>query len=186
MIEKDDASLYAKAANKDRIAFEQLYDRYEKLVYSFAYRITKDTTLSEEIIQDVFMKLWNGTNLYDEKKGKFSSWLLTITRNKAIDEIRKRQRHTHEKVIEKDSLVVDEASTEQKIEQKEQREKIQQAMLNLKIEQQQIIELFYFKGLSQQKIADQCEIPLGTVKGRIRIALKHLKNMLGKEGRDIT
>lgn len=69
MIEKDDASLYAKAANKDRIAFEQLYDRYEKLVYSFAYRITKDTTLSEEIIQDVFMKLWNGTNLYDEKKG---------------------------------------------------------------------------------------------------------------------
>ncbi|TXC89769.1 sigma-70 family RNA polymerase sigma factor [Metabacillus litoralis] len=182
MIQNDDASLYNKAINKDRIAFEILYDRYEKLLYSFAYRLTNDASLTEEVVQDVFLKLWNGTNVYDESKGKLSSWLLTITRNKAIDEIRKRKRHTHEEIIDKDSLVQDEDSVEDKIEWNEQKINIQRAMNSLKEDQQQIINLFYFKGLSQQKIANQCELPLGTVKGRIRIALKHLRKMLAQEG----
>ncbi|WP_226670123.1 RNA polymerase sigma factor [Metabacillus litoralis] len=185
MIQNDDASLYSKAMNKDRMAFETLYDRYEKLLYSFAYRLTNDPSLTEEVIQDVFLKLWNGTNVYEENKGKFSSWLLTVTRNKAIDEIRKRKRHTHEEMIDKDALVQDEDSVEEKVEWNEQKNKIKQAMSKLKDDQQQIIHLFYFKGLSQQHIADQCELPLGTVKGRIRIALKHLRKMLDMERRDI-
>ena len=182
MIEKDDASLYAKVKNKDRIAFETLYDRYEKLLYSFAFRYTNDSALTEEVIQDVFLKLWNGTNEYDGSKGKFSSWLLTITRNKAIDEIRKRKRHTHDEMLEKDLLDQDEALVEETAEWNEQKSILKRAMDSLKAEQQQIIDLFYFKGLSQQKIADQCELPLGTVKGRIRIALKHLRKVVEQEG----
>lgn len=182
MIEKDDASLYVRVRNKDRIAFETLYDRYEKLLYSFAFRFTNDSALTEEVIQDVFLKLWNGTNEYDVSKGKFSSWLLTITRNRAIDEIRKRKRHTHEDIIEKDAIVQDEVSVEEKVEWNEQKSILHRAMSSLKDEQQQIIDLFYFKGLSQRKISDQCDIPLGTVKGRIRIALKHLRKMLEQKG----
>ncbi|APH06114.1 RNA polymerase sigma factor [Bacillus weihaiensis] len=182
MIEKDDAVLYVETINKDRVAFEALYDRYERLIYSFAYKMTNDSALTEEIVQDVFLKLWNGTNVYDEKKGKFSSWLLTITRNKAIDEIRKRKRHTHEEIIDKDALTQQGKTVEEKAEWNEQKQVIQKAVNQLKIDQQQIIDLFYFKGLSQQKIADQCELPLGTVKGRIRMALNHLRKMLDKEG----
>lgn len=182
MIEKDDAALYARVRNKDRIAFETLYDRYEKLLYSFAFQFTNESALTEEVIQDVFLKLWNGTSEYDVNKGKFSSWLLTVTRNKAIDETRKRKRHTYEDILEKDSLVQDEASVEEKVEWSEQKSRIHRAMSRLNNDQQQVIDLFYFKGLNQQKISDQCEIPLGTVKGRIRIALKHLRKILNQEG----
>ncbi|MFC0272152.1 RNA polymerase sigma factor [Metabacillus herbersteinensis] len=183
MLEKDDALLYEEVMIKDRVAFEALYDRYEKLLFSFAYRMAKDATVAEEVVQDVFMKLWNGSNLYDPSKGKFSSWLLTITRNKVIDEIRKRGRHDAVDIMEKDGLVQDGKSVEEKIEWAEQKEVIRKAMSQLKEDQQHIIELFYFKGLSQQKISDQCDLPLGTVKGRIRIALKHLRKMLDQEGR---
>ncbi|REB05632.1 sigma-70 family RNA polymerase sigma factor [Sporosarcina sp. BI001-red] len=178
----DDGTLYALAAAKDRSAFELLYDRYEKLIFSFAYRLTQDREIAEEVVQDVFVKLWNGTTTYKEEKGSFSSWLLTVTRNKAIDEIRRLKRHDHEPMIEKDSLIEQPGSVENTVEWGEQRNSIRNAVLELKQEQQEIIELFYFKGLSQQKIADQCKLPLGTVKGRIRLALKHLKGFIAQEG----
>lgn len=178
----DDAELYQKIRTQDRDAFERLYDRFEKLVFSFAYRVTSDRTISEEVTQDVFLKLWNGQAVYQENKGKFSSWLLTMTRNKAIDELRRVKRHAHEEMLEKDALVEEVASTELEVEWKEKREEIQQAVSTLSSDQQEIVELFYFKGYSQQKIATECDLPLGTVKGRIRLALKHLKGSIGQEG----
>ncbi|MBD7908080.1 RNA polymerase sigma factor [Sporosarcina gallistercoris] len=178
----DDGTLYALAAAKDRSAFEILYDRYEKLIFSFAYRITQDREIAEEVVQDVFVKLWNGTTTYQEQKGSFSSWLLTVTRNKAFDEIRRLKRHDHEPMLEKDALIEQLGDVEKTVEWSEQRNAIRNAVLELKQEQQEIIDLFYFKGLSQQKIADQCELPLGTVKGRIRLALKHLKGFIAQEG----
>ncbi|MBD7984849.1 sigma-70 family RNA polymerase sigma factor [Sporosarcina sp. Sa2YVA2] len=178
----DDTILYEKTAMQDRAAFETLYDRYEKLVYSFAFRLTNDRTIAEEVTQDVFLKLWNGAASYTDEKGKFSSWLLTMTRNKAIDEIRRLKRHDHEEMIEKDSLIEQPGSTEAQVEWNEKRSDVHTAIRELKAEQQEIIELFYFKGLSQQKIADHCKLPLGTVKGRIRLALKHLKGLIGQEG----
>lgn len=178
----DDAQLYQQAASHNRNAFETLYDRYEKLVFSFAYRLTSNRTIAEEVTQDVFLKLWNGSTRYTEDKGKFSSWLLTVTRNKSIDELRKSNRHSHEPMLDKDALIEQPGSTEETLEWKEQQQSIQHAIGELRVEQQEIIELFYFKGLSQQKIAEHCDLPLGTVKGRIRLALKHLKGLIGKEG----
>lgn len=178
----DDGALYALAAIRDRSAFETLYDRYEKLIFSFAYRLTKDREMAEEVVQDVFIKLWNGTTTYQEDKGSFSSWLLTVTRNKAIDEIRRLKRHDHELMIEKDALLEQPGSVEGTLERSEQQVALRNAVGGLNTDQQEIIELFYFKGLSQQKIADHCELPLGTVKGRIRLALKHLKGLITQEG----
>ncbi|WP_432353015.1 RNA polymerase sigma factor [Sporosarcina sp. A2] len=182
MKQTDDGTLYALAAAKDRSAFETLYDRYEKLVFSFAYRLTRDREIAEEVVQDVFVKLWNGTTTYQEHKGSFSSWLLTVTRNKAIDEIRRLKRHDHEPMIEKDLLIEQAISVEGAAEWNEERSAIRNAVKELKMDQQEIIELFYFKGFSQQKIADHCKLPLGTVKGRIRLALKHLKGFIAQEG----
>lgn len=182
MTRPDDVELYEKILTQDRQAFETLYDRYEKLVFSFAHRLAGDRTISEEVTQDVFLKLWNGTSVYQKDKGKFSSWLLTVTRNKVIDELRRLKRHDHEPMLEKDALIEQAGSTELQVEWKEKREEIREAILELSLDQQEIIELFYFKGYSQQKIADQCKLPLGTVKGRIRLALKHLKGLIGQEG----
>lgn len=177
-----DVQLYDKIIAHDRESFEQLYDRYEKLVYSFAFRMTSNRMIAEEVTQDVFLKLWNGVNIYSEDKGKFSSWLLTITRNKSIDEIRKSKRHTYEPMLDKDALIEEAVSTEVAAEWNERREVIRTAIAELRAEQREIIDLFYFKGFSQTKIAEHCELPLGTVKGRIRLALKHLKGLIGQEG----
>lgn len=182
MTRLDDIQLYRQAIAHDRQSFEQLYDRYEKLVFSFAYRMTNNQTMAEEITQDVFLKMWNGTNQYAENKGKFSSWLLTVTRNKSIDAMRKAKRHSHEQILDKDSLTEQAVSTEVEAEWNERRETIQTAIAELRAEQREIIDLFYFKGFSQSKIAEHCKLPLGTVKGRIRLALKHLKVTIGQEG----
>lgn len=178
----NDVTLYEKVVSQDRHAFETLYDRYEKLVFSFAYRLTGNRTIAEEVTQDIFLKLWHGTSVYQEDKGKFSSWLLTITRNKAIDEIRRLKRHDHEPMLEKDALLEEAGSTELEVEWKERRGEIRNAIAELSVDQQEVIEFFYFKGYSQQKIADHCKLPLGTVKGRIRLALKHLKELIEQEG----
>ena len=178
----DDVQLYRKTVAHDRQAFEQLYDRYEKLVFSFAFRMTGNRTMAEEVTQDVFLKLWNGTNHYDENKGKFSSWLLTVTRNKSIDELRKSKQYAYEPMLDKDALTEEAASTEMTAEWNERREVIRTAVAELRAEQREIIDLFYFKGFSQSKIAEHCKLPLGTVKGRIRLALKHLKGIIGQEG----
>lgn len=182
MTGQDDVNLYEKIITQDRYAFEILYDRYEKLVFSFAYRLTKDRTIAEEVTQDIFLKLWHGTSIYQEDKGKFSSWLLTITRNKAIDEIRRLKRHDHEPMLEKDALKEGADSTELEVEWKEKREELRTAITSLSKDQQEVIELFYFQGYSQQKISDNCNLPLGTVKGRIRLALKHLNGLIDQEG----
>ncbi|MGD6818096.1 RNA polymerase sigma factor [Metabacillus sp. 113a] len=183
MVEKNDAELYERLAAKDKQAFETLYDRYEKLLFSFAYKITKDHGLAEEVMQDVFVKLWNGTHAFDSKKGKFSSWLLTITRNKAIDMIRKYAKHEHYELQDKDALISDEKPVDIMAEWNEEKEGIRKAVANLNPDQQKVIDLFYFKGFSQQNISEKCGIPLGTVKGRIRLALKHLRETMEKGGR---
>lgn len=178
----DDGTLYERAASKDRQAFELLYDRYEKLVFSFSCRLAGDREIAEEVLQDVFLKIWRGTAVYRTDKGSFSSWLLTVTRNRTIDELRRLKRHDHEPMLDKDALLEQDGSTEQKAEWHEQQTEIREAVLELKPDQREIIELFYFKGLSQQRIADHCGLPLGTVKGRIRLALKKMRGFMTREG----
>jgi RNA polymerase sigma factor (sigma-70 family) len=180
-----DIELYARLQTKDKRALELLYERYEKLLFSFAYRMTGRRDLSEEIVQDVFLKLWTKPGMYDNTKGKFSSWILTVTRYAAIDCLRKKDEN-HSELEDRDALKSSDPSVEEVTEWKEKRKEIREAINQLADEQQQIVELFYFKGFSQQKIADTIQIPLGTVKGRIRLALKHLHKTIGdiKEGRD--
>lgn len=180
-----DIELYARLQGQDKRALELLYERYEKLLFSFAYRMTGRRDLSEEIVQDVFLKLWTKPGMYDDTKGKFSSWILTVTRYAAIDCIRKKDEN-HMELEDRDTLKSSEPSVEEVTEWNEKRREIRTAINQLADEQQQIVELFYFKGLSQQKIADTFQIPLGTVKGRIRLALKHLQKSIGgiKEGRE--
>lgn len=172
-----DVELFNRVQAQDEHALEQLYDRYEKLLFSFSFRMTNNKFLAEEVVQDVFTKIWSKQRNFDESKGKFSSWLLTVTRNATIDMLRKKKETPYE-IDERDALHDSAPSTEDQIEWKERNEEIREAVTHLPSEQQHIIELFYFKGMSQAKIAEACNIPLGTVKGRVRLALKHLRDIL--------
>ncbi|WP_059105891.1 RNA polymerase sigma factor [Shouchella shacheensis] len=174
-----DEELYQRILNQNRQALEQLYERYEKILFSFIFRFTKDKGLAEEVMQDVFIKLWKGQTSYDPSRGKFSSWLLTIARNKAIDAIRKAKRTETAPLYEQDTDRVDTETVEGTIEQKEEQDTVRTAVRELPAEQQYVVKLFYFEGQSQTKIAQQSDLPLGTVKGRLRLALKRLRKQLG-------
>ncbi|PPA68867.1 RNA polymerase sigma factor [Jeotgalibacillus proteolyticus] len=182
MTEPRDLDLYQNLVNGDKKALEALYDRYEKLVYSFAYRMTKDPELAEEVVQEVFIKLWNPHSPYSSEKGKFSSWLLTMTRNTALDFLRKQANKPTVEYEERDSPQEAADSPGELLEVKEQSQLVRRAVQRLKKDQKQIIELFYFQGLTHEKIAVRTGLPLGTVKGRIRLALKHLRTHINEEG----
>ena len=181
--ELKDIDLYEKILNqKDSSALHSLYQKYEKLIYSFSYKMTQDREIAEEVIQEVFLKLWKKHSPYDSTKGKFSSWLLTMTRNSCLDALRKRKKHESVEYIEKDSLEISHETPSDLLEWKEKGSAIRDCISLLKGDQQKIVELFYFKGLTQQSIADTSDLPLGTVKGRIRLALKHLHTCLKGKG----
>ncbi|NJP38074.1 RNA polymerase sigma factor [Alkalicoccus luteus] len=181
---QEDAALYERLKKQDKQAMEELYDKYAKLLFSFAYKMVQDRSAAEEIVQEVMIKLWRGKGVYHTDKGRFSSWLLTITRNTAIDYIRKHTRAASEEVHTEAETVDEGPGVDDLVEWKQRRETIKEAMQKLKSEQRVIIELFYFKGYSHKRIADSAGIPLGTVKGRIRLALKHLKQELYEERGD--
>ncbi|MFC7370106.1 RNA polymerase sigma factor [Fictibacillus iocasae] len=177
-----DLELYERIQQDDREALEILYDRYEKLLYSFSYKMLQQKELAEDAVQEVFIKIWRKKGLYSQEKGKFSSWMLTVARNACIDLLRKRK--IPEMELDQETFQpASEDNVERTVEWKEEREQLLSAVSSLSEEQRHIVDLFYFKGTSQQKISDLCGVPLGTVKGRIRLALQHLRKKYS-EGRD--
>lgn len=176
-----DLELYERVRQKDKEALEILYDRYERILYAFVLQLTKNRDLAEEAMQEVFIKLWRGGGIYDESKGKFRSWLFTMSRHVAIDLIRKRKPDLQLDESYAEAIPSESPSVETEVEWQEERAQIETAMATLPAEQQQVVRLMYFQGLSQQKIADACGIPLGTVKGRIRLALRQLRKQLSHE-----
>ncbi|NMH72005.1 RNA polymerase sigma factor [Bacillus sp. RO2] len=177
-MQNKDSLLYERIRKKDKTALEELYDRYEKILYSFLLKITNDHEIAEEAMQDVFIKIWQGTGIYDESKGKFRSWLFTIARNKALDIIRKQQRTQSAPLEDVEPFLQSNDSTEKETEWKEEQIVIREAVSTLSDDQRKMVHYMYFKGYTQQKIAELTGIPLGTVKGRIRLALKKLKPLL--------
>jgi RNA polymerase sigma factor (sigma-70 family) len=178
MRQSSDADLYEQIRSKNKEALEVLYDRYERILFSFLFKMTEDHGLAEEAMQEVFLKIWKGTGEYDESKGKFTSWLFTMARNSAIDIIRKKKAKQSVPLDEIELLVSEDKSVEEKAEWHEEKARVQEAISQLSDEQSGMIQLMYFKGYTQQKISEDYDIPLGTVKSRIRLALKNLKKSL--------
>lgn len=174
MEKSTDTYLYMQISKQDKAALEQLYDRYEKILFSFLYKMLEDRELAEEALQEVFIKIWCGKGVYDESKGKFTSWLFRMAQNTAIDLIRKRKKPSAP-IEEAGHMASHDLPVDQQAEWQEKKAEIETAVQHLSIEQQKMIDLFYFKGHTHETIADMCDIPLGTVKSRIRLALKKLK-----------
>jgi RNA polymerase sigma-70 factor (ECF subfamily) len=167
-------------------ALEQLYDRYSTLVFSVSLRVLHDAQLAEDVVQEVFLRLWRQPASFDPGRGRFISWLMSVTRNRALDELRRvSRRGRSEDQEEGESSPLDSVATTDRMddpalgaELREQREAVRMAMTRLPPEQRRAIELAYFSGLSQTEISDVTGDPLGTVKTRIRLGMRKLREAL--------
>lgn len=182
----DDVQLMQQIRQKDPDALEKLYDRYEQMVYSFAYRIVKDSMAAEEVMQELFMRIWKNAEQYDSAKGKLSTWMFTVTRNIALDQLRKNNTRPPQQSADAEELQQlrdTGAMTEDMVEMLVAGEQIREALLELSRDQQQVMDLIYYQGLTQQEVAYHVAVPLGTVKSRVRLAMRQLQKRLVHWGR---
>jgi RNA polymerase sigma-70 factor (ECF subfamily) len=173
----------------DTAALEALYSRYARVVFSFAVRIVGDGPTAEEVLQEAFVRTWTQAGTFRTLRGNFASWLLSITHNLAIDELRRRQRRP-QRADAGDSgdalfgLVDEAANVEEAAETTVLRDRVAVALATLPPAQRTAIELAYFSGLSQREIAAHLDEPLGTIKTRLRLGMHKLKDALAAEGAD--
>ncbi len=175
-----DAALVHLLLQNDVSAFEKLYDKYSRVVYSLVLRIVQQSGPAEEVVQDVFLQVWRNSAQYDENRGPFFPWLITLARNRALDSLRlksERQRRLENQTEELFSVVVA-PQYEKELDEKRRAERIRSLVSALKPEQKRAIELAYFQGLSHSEIAAELKEPLGTVKSWIRNGLMRLKEGL--------
>lgn len=179
----------ARIAYRDMRAFEILYDRYETLVYSTALRVTGDTHLAEDISQETFLRLWRSPQLYVPERGRLGTWLLSATRNRAIDHVRTRGRRQKREVTtegpRKEPAAGDTADPALAAQLSDVRRTVRAALQALPAEQRQTIELAYYGGHTQQEIAGLLKHPLGTIKTRIRLGMQKLRKGLATEVKEL-
>lgn len=167
-------------------ALEALYDRYARAVFSFAVRIVRDGQIAEEVLQEAFMRSWQQSGRFELNRGNYASWLLSITHNLAIDELRRSQRRPQKAdMVDITDVLRSEVDTtvniEEAAEATELRGRIKEAMSRLPESQRRVIELAYFEGLSQREVAAFLNEPLGTIKTRMRLGMQKLKELLAEQ-----
>lgn len=163
-------------------ALGELYDRYNRLVYSLAIKIVGDNKVAEDIIQEVFLSVWNKANTYRVDEAKVRTWLTSITRNRAIDELRKQRIRPEHYSVGWDEVSYRSFDTptnpEETTEINLQRDRVQNAINQLPEEQRQALTLSYFYGMSHSEISEKLNEPLGTIKTRIRLGMQKLRDHL--------
>lgn len=171
-------------------ALEILYDRYSRPVFSFALRILEDHAVAEDLLQEVFLRAWRQARKFSEGRGTFITWLLSITHNMAIDEIR-RQNRRPKRADSADPVLLLTNMTDEALSVEDQalfgsvRESVAQAMASLPKAQRTAIELAYFRGMTQREIAELQGEPLGTIKTRMRLAIRKLREYLENQEVDL-
>ncbi len=179
--QEQDLALMKAIAQGERSALSQLYDRYSSLLMAIAVRMLKSQQRAEDLLHDVFLEAWRQAKGYDPNRGSVRAWLCMRMRSRALDRLRADGRA---KVVLSDSentTTAEEASIEPAQEQSFDRQAVRKALATLAPEQQKVLELGYFGGLSSSEIARELNLPLGTVKSRVARAL-HLLRAYFHEG----
>ena len=180
----DEASFDVETAivgikDKDSDHFRQLHSEFVNLVMATAYRVLNDRHDAEEIAQEVFANLWKKAHLYDSHRGKLGPWLATVTRNRAIDRLRSKQRRAQLRDdVERDTVpevLRERDDVVSNVRQEEESHLVRAAVMELKPAQREAIEMTYFNGLSHSEAANALGTPLGTVKARVRRGLMQLR-----------
>ncbi|MBE2270605.1 MAG: sigma-70 family RNA polymerase sigma factor [Anaerolinea sp.] len=173
----DEASaLLRRMAHGDETALTALYGEYGGVVYSLVFNVLKNKPLAQEVTQDTFLKVWQHPDAWDSAKGQFSSWLLTMARYTAIDRLRREIRRTG-----KDTELYEEIIADEQDDTVIELERLQPLLHRLPHEQRQLIELAFFKGMKHSELAEALDLPLGTVKTRLRLGLQKLRHWLSEQ-----
>lgn len=183
-IRPSDADLVAGMSGGDVDALAELYDRYGRLAYSMALKVLGDQQRAEDVVQETFLKVWNGASNFDARKGSVRTWLLTAVRNRSVDHLRGRAGRERRELELPSSLVFIGPGGDpwREVSLAIERETVREAVARLPSDQRQAIELAYFGGYTQREIADLCGVPLSTVKGRTRLALEKLRSYMEGKG----
>lgn len=179
----EDAQLLRRIAAADQTALAGLYDRHSAILYSVAVKILQDEKEAEDVLQEVFVQIWEKAATFDTTRGNALGWTATLARNKAIDRLRARQRRDRLMVHSQEEGQALEPldATENPLFARDQLSLIRAVVGSLPLEQQTAIKLAFFEGLTHEEIAARLTTPLGTIKARIRRGMLHLRAEL--EGR---
>ena len=183
--ERADAELVEFIARQDNGSLEALYDRYAGVVYSLAIHMLKDSKAAEEVTQDVFFNVWRRASSYRAERGKVISWLFGIAHHRTVDELRRRRReraHVQMGVDLTNKPDDDADDPPSYAASRYERGRLEDALSYLRPEQREVVVLAYFGGLTHSEIAGRLQQPLGTVKTRMRLALRKLREVLGPQG----
>ncbi len=164
-------------ANKDERAFTYIYNMYSKSLFAVISNLVREREEAEDVLQEVFVKIWKNIDSYNASKGRFYTWILNIARNTAIDKLRSKGFNNSRKNLSSDNFVhlLDDSN---KLVNRIDTIGIRDFVKKLKPKCIQIIELLFFKGYTQQEASDELEIPLGTVKTQNRNCMNDLRNFL--------
>lgn len=175
-----DEALVARIVEQDVRALDALYGRYSRPVFSLALKILGDREVVEEVVQEVFLRLWTRAHSFDPQRGKLLSWLLTITHHRAIDELRRRRSQPVLDGLQDQLATIDEPASDpsETYSHVEDREAVQKALAQLPEAQRKPIQMAYYGGLTQVEIASTLSEPLGTIKTRMRLGMQKLRVLL--------
>ena len=176
----DDETLVRLLVQQDVRALEALYQRYSRPVFSLALKILGDREVVEEVVQEVFLRLWTRAQGYDPQRGKLLSWLLTIAHHRAIDELRRRRSQPEANGLQEQLAASEEpeADPSASLTHVEERAEVQHALAQLPQAQRRPIEMAYYGGMTQVEIAIALAEPLGTIKTRMRLGMQKLRVLL--------
>ncbi len=182
----DDEELLTLVGGRDQVAFETFYDRFERRAFSLAYRILGERSAAEDTVQEAFFSIWKSGERYDRARGSAGAWALGIVRNRAIDTLRSKASKTPNLDSDDDGILesraADVRTDEQALRRETQRE-VREVISDLPEKQSKVINLAFFGGFSQSEISSMLDLPLGTVKGRMRLGLEKIRGGLAEEGR---
>ena len=186
--ELSDEALINAIAEEAEWAMEPLYERYNRVLYSLAYRMVADHQVAEDLLQEAFLSVWRRATSYSPQSGTVRSWLISIVHHRTIDYLRAVRRRAGLKEVTWEEIEQDERIAFPDVWEEAlrsvQSEQLRAVLMNIPSEQRMVIELAYFQGWTHSEIAEGCEIPLGTVKARMRLGLSRLRRLLGQMGID--
>ena len=185
MHDRDDIELHRRLTAGEHAAFDELYGRYAGSAYGLAFHLTGQQVLAQDVVHDAFLALWRAPEAYDPARGPFRTFFLSLVHHRAVDTVRREERLRRrteraanlEPVRDEDvaEAVVDESFLS------ERRREVREALQTLPSEQRQVLEMAYFGGMTQARIADDLGIPIGTVKTRTLAAMRKLRQTLYRE-----
>jgi len=178
-----EAHIEAVAARRDRTAFEQLFEYFAPRVKAYLKRLGMDEPSADEMAQEVMLTVWRKAHLFDRRKAKASTWIFTVARNLRIDRIRRERRPS---IDPEDPVIAGEppSTGEEALDIVQIGERVRAALAQLPAEQARVIEMSFFEEKPHSAIAAELNMPLGTVKSRLRLAFGRIRSALAEEGRE--